>query len=261
MINMARKSGRHKMRVVQMGMPMGYPSPYYPPQQVVYVERPVKKKKPKKRHKRKAKPKDAFEQYEAEVKAMEQFMPEAPEIEEEKPRRHKRKRRPTHEEELESLEEWMAFTEAPTRVGKHKVRKVEPLWITPEDIPEEEEEDWMKRQQEQWKRQQEEFIKMAESGKKFAEGSYRTFTEAKRKARKLSRGLKSAYHSLRRRLGLKVPKRPPVQVFIEPTAEGDYVVYGQVKRTEVPVARPTRPIKVFVPPPEEEEIRYEELMS
>jgi hypothetical protein len=50
-------------------------------------------------------------------------------------------------------------------------------------------------------------------------------------------------------------------VFIEPTKEGDYVVYGQVTKTEVPVARPTRPIKVFVEPPKEQEIKYEELMA
>ena len=44
--------------------------------------------------------------------------------------------------------------------GVHKLKKEErmPLWVSPEDIPEEPEEDWMKRQQEQWKKQQEEFL-------------------------------------------------------------------------------------------------------
>jgi hypothetical protein len=67
---------------------------------------------------------------------------------------------------------------------------------------------------------------------------------------------------MRMKLWMKVPTIPPVQVFIEPTEEGDYVVYGQVTKKEVPVMRPTQPIKVYEEKPlkEEEYLKYEELM-
>lgn len=247
-----------------MAVPMGhgYPSSYYPPQQVVYVERPVKKKKPKKRHKIKTKPKDLFEQYEADF--------ESTYVSEEKSKKkgkHKVKDLfKSYEEEMEAfyppLKEIEKLEEPKPlkKRGKHKMKKIEPLWVTPEDIPEEEDEDWMIRQEKQWKKQAEDFKRMSESGKKLALGTAKTFESAKRKARRFGRGLKGFYRQARMKLGMKVPKRPPVQVFIEPTEEGDYVVYGQVKRTEVPVMRPTRPIKVFTPPPKGEYIRYEELM-
>jgi len=148
--------------------------------------------------------------------------------------------------------------------GKHKVKKEEvmPFFPSPEDIPEEEsEEEWLERQRKGYEQQAEDFKKMAESGKKFALGTYTTVNKAVRGAKKTGKQLGRFLQQVKSKFGKhKIPKQP-IQVFIEPTEEGDYVVYGQATRREVPVKRPAQPVKVYTEPLKEEEyVRYEKLM-
>jgi hypothetical protein len=207
-------------------------------------------------HKRNVKKeKDLFDLYEEEFEEMEQFVPQ--EMEEapvKKPKKRHKRKRPSHEEELEVLESFLP--PEPKTKGKHKVKK-QPLWVSPEDLPEESEEDWLKRQQEQFKAEQQRFIELAESGKKFALGTYKTSQDALRKAKRFGRQLSRGYKQLRGKLGKHKVKQPPVQVFVEPTQEGDYAVYGQFKKTAREVKYPKVPIKIQTKPLREEEyVRY-----
>jgi hypothetical protein len=204
-------------------------------------------------HKRKS----PTDYYESELKAMEVWLPGA--AEEEVPKRHKRKKsKPSYEEELEVLESFLPPEPVSKSKGKHKVKR-EPLWVSPEDIPQESEEDWLKRQQEEFKKDQEKFMALAESGKKFALGTYKTSQDAVRKAKRLGRQLSRGYKSLKAKFGKHKVKQPPVQVFVEPTEEGEYAVYGQFKKTAREVKYPKTPIKIETEPLREEEyVRYGE---
>jgi len=189
------------------------------------------------KHKIRKREPDLFEAYEKEMKVM------YPEFEEE----------PVKKMKVEKSK------------GKHKIHKEDEelsFFPSPEDIPEEEsEEDWLKRQQKGYEQQAEDFKNMAESGKKFALGTYTTVNKAVKGAKKVGKQLGRFLQQVKGKFGKhKVPKEP-IQVFIEPTEEGDYVVYGQATRREVPVKRPTQPIKVYTEPIHEEEyVKYEELM-
>jgi len=188
------------------------------------------------KHKIRKREPDLFEAYEKEMKVM------YPEFEEE----------PVKKVKVEKSK------------GKHKIHKEDEelsFFPSPEDIPEEEsEEDWLKRQQKGYEEQAEDFKNMAESGKKFALGTYTTVNKAVTGAKRLGRQLSRKLQQVKAKFGKhKVPKQP-IQVFIEPTEEGDYVVYGQATRREVPVVRPTHAIKVYEEKPlkEEEYVRIEQ---
>jgi hypothetical protein len=194
------------------------------------------------KHKIRKREPDLFEVYE---KEMESLYPELPEEEPEKPKKLK-----------------MRVSKVKSK-GKHKVKKEEqlPFFPSPEDLPEEEtEEEWLERQRKSYEEQAEDFKKMAESGKKFALGTYTTVNKAVIGAKRLGRKLGRTLQEVKSKFGKhKVPRRP-IQVFIEPTEEGDYVVYGQTTRREVPVVRPTHPVKVYTEPFREEEyVKYEEI--
>ena len=169
----------------------------------------------------------------------------------------------SYERELKAMEEFLPSFEEdrPAKKGKHKVKseKVEPLLISPEELPEDEsQEEWFERQKKQYESEAKEFQEMAETGKRFAIGTYTTVNKAVKSAKKFGRKANVFFQQIRGKFGKHEMKRTPVQVFIEPTEEGDYVVYGQVTKKEVPVVRPERPIKVSVPLKEEKYVKYGE---
>jgi hypothetical protein len=191
------------------------------------------------KHKIRKREPDLFEQYEAEFERM-------------------------YPEEEEYEEEPVEKVKVKKSKGIHKVQKEESLSLfpSPEDLPEEEsEEDWLERQRKGYEEQAEDFKKMAESGQKFALGTYHTVNKAVQGAKRVGKKLNLTLQMIKSKFGKhKVPNQP-IQVFIEPTEEGDYVVYGQTTRREVPVSKPTQPVKVYTEYPSEEEyVKYEELM-
>jgi len=171
--------------------------------------------------------------------------------------KHKRKNTfSQYESEIEALEQYLPPEQKkPKKKGKHKVKKDErlPMWVSPEDIPEEEEMDWLERQRKQYEKEVEDLKKMGETGKRVAIGTYKTVEGAVKSAKRFGKKTKSFFSALKRKFGKHRIKEPPVQVFIEPNEEGDYVVYGQTKRTEIQFKRPKKPIDIKVPPLRREE--------
>jgi hypothetical protein len=170
----------------------------------------------------------------------------------------------SEEEPEEEYEESVKKMKVKKSKGIHKVQKEESLSLfpSPEDLPEEEsEEDWLERQRKGYEEQAEDFKKMAESGQKFALGTYNTVNKAVQGAKRVGKKLNLTLQKIKSKFGKhKVPNKP-IQVFIEPTEEGDYVVYGQTTRREVPVSKPAQPVKVYTEYPSEAEyVKYEELM-
>ena len=159
-----------------------------------------------------------------------------------------------YEREIHSLEQFLP-DETPKKRGKHKIKKEEPLFISPEDIPEDEtEEQWLERQRKSYEKEAKELEELAKKGQAVALGTYKTVSSAVRGAKRLGRKFTSFVRS---KLGKK-EKLPVVQVFVQPKEEGEYVVYGQAVRREAPVKRPTQPIKVYLPEKERKELTYGE---
>jgi len=149
------------------------------------------------------------------------------------------------------------------KIGRHKIRKRETL-----DLATRLEKDYQRRMREEersynrqmreFKKQSEEFKKLGESGRAFAVGTYKTAEQAYKVATRLGTKASRSLKGLFARFRGKQVTRPAVQVFVTPTDEGNYAVYGQVKREEVPIKRPARPIKVYVPEKKREEKIYGE---